>query len=90
MNWDTMSGFERDKMILEKTGGSAFPVHGQYGNKGEGMDLRDWLAGQALVGICANSLFAHSGHGYEYLAEWAYSIADALMAKRRDFTHGKT
>jgi hypothetical protein len=56
----------------------AFPVHGGY--KDPGMDLRDWFAGMALVG-----LFFHDDSGiwtYEEHATFAYDHADAMMAER--------
>lgn len=48
----------------------------------EGMSLRDWFAGQALVGICSISGpdFSLSP---EDEASWAYQRADAMMAFRK-------
>lgn len=69
-----------------KDGGPAFPwPHTQYPN-GEvewgspGMTLRDWFAGQALAGLCNG---AH-GYGAENTAAEAYSVADAMLAARKE------
>lgn len=41
-----------------------------------GMTLRDYFAGQAIIGICVNS-------GVKYFkAETAYKIADAMLEER--------
>jgi hypothetical protein len=48
----------------------------------EGMTLRDWFAGQALSGLCANQRATHEWIG-QYAASSAYSIADALLAARK-------
>lgn len=45
-----------------------------------GMTLRDYLAGQALVGLCANpSNTDHAGT----MAERAYKHADAMLKERQ-------
>ena len=83
MSADTMSGHERDKMILQKTGGPAFPAYGQ----GKGMSLRDWFAGQALAGRYPMddefSSCLREGASYDkHAARVAYAIADAMIAER--------
>lgn len=40
-----------------------------------GMELRDWFAGQALT--------MSQPDKPEYLADWAYRVADALLAARK-------
>ena len=75
MSADTMSGYERDKMILQKTGGPAFPAYGQ----GKGMSLRDWFAGQALAGLLANTSL---GGTCEDFAADAYKYAAAMLEGR--------
>jgi len=83
MNRDTMSGFERGKTIPGKTGGPAFPVCGQYGNKGEGMSLRDWFAGQVLAGLVTyDPRMADVGYEPSTVAGLAYKYADAMIAAR--------
>lgn len=62
-------------------GGPAFPLHpgvlpdwdGQ-----NGMSLRDWFAGLAL----ANQYTQHDCDPHK-VAEWAYHIADAMIAARK-------
>lgn len=65
-----------------RTGFGAPPVAVQY----EGMTLRDWFAGQALVGIIqAPDWTLPSGESAESDAEHAvaaYAMADAMIAAR--------
>lgn len=63
-------------------GGPAFARSGDRAIPGakpqEGMSLRDWFAGQALLakhGTWANS-------DAPVLAKWAYAMADAMLAAR--------
>jgi len=85
-----------EKMMGEqpKDGGPAFP-YGDYNNGGEaGMTLRDWFAGQALVGELASSSTAESceatacaarrmGRTIEHhIACNCYMLADAMLAAR--------
>lgn len=45
--------------------------------------LRDYLAGQALAGICAASAEPAHGRAMQLkIAETAYQIADAMIEKR--------
>jgi transcriptional regulator with XRE-family HTH domain len=48
------------------------------------MTLRDWFAGQALAGLCANRAVIDSTAGQEFeAAAWcAFEIADAMLAER--------
>jgi hypothetical protein len=57
----------------------AFPVAAPMNFEGlnEGMTLRDWFAGQALV-----SLGKHDISSSDYVAEHAYTLADAMLAHR--------
>jgi len=66
-------------------GGPAFPQHGWSSSpevlkrmEGQGgMTLRDWFAGQALVG-----LLAHNENGLlpsRKLADYTYQLADAML-----------
>ena len=59
-------------------GGPAFPV--MYCS--EGMTLRDWFAGQALVGMLQNYTTQKFGVGEETCARGAYEFADAMLAAR--------
>lgn len=76
-----------------KDGGPAFPVvsHGSVSDHqffSGGMTLRDWFAGQALIGVSAE-LVKHGypkpefSHGEIYsISTTAYMIADAMIAER--------
>jgi hypothetical protein len=82
-------------------GGPAFPVpvpfdpmHGVSADCGNyligsglgGMSLRDWFAGQALVGIGSADVRSESRPDYSLWAHNAYRLADAMIKKR----HNKT
>jgi len=54
-----------------KDGGPAFPL------RQDGMSLRDWFAGQAIV----DALYINDDD-IEKLADWAYKVADAMLAAR--------
>lgn len=58
-------------------GGNAFPW-GEHGTRIGGMSLRDWFAGQALGTAYCNETTADA----DKVAEWAYQIADAMLAAR--------
>ena len=62
-------------MSAPKDGGPAFPVTAYYGGK-EGMTLRDWFAGQALIGE------RNKGWPKTITAEECYEYADAMLAAR--------
>lgn len=52
----------------------------------KGMSLRDWFAGQALIGIIARPLSPGEGLCEHSIAQGAYEYADAMLAARK----GKT
>ena len=60
-------------------GGPAFPYPVKY--FGVGMSLRDWFAGQALVGLCAHD-GTHGVHDVKTTTGRAYEVADAMLAAR--------
>lgn len=64
----------------------AFPQF-DYGNRGAGMSLRDYFAGQALVGVMGNSnlLAAASlkSDPKKSLALMAFEQADAMLRARK-------
>ena len=66
-------------------GGPAFPVVAEssaaHGAAFRGMTLRDYFAGQALSGFCANGTFG-SATSDQTVARWAYEVADAMIQKR--------
>ena len=59
-------------------GGPAFPWQDGFGRV-SGMTLRDWFAGQALAGLCANPSINMGSHA---TAEAAYLSADAMFIAR--------
>ncbi len=65
-------------MTRKDYGGPAFPQPGATQRKSGGMSLRDWFAGQALMGVLANR-----GHSTpEWLAKTSYEVADAMIKER--------
>lgn len=70
-------------------GGAAFPCE-TYGLRNgkettiptNGMSLRDWFAGQALIGIMSNYTTAIGATDAD-VARAAYDYADAMLASRR-------
>ena len=69
-------------------GGPAFPntskVHAGYGGESYGgMSLRDYFAGQALVGLLAMPASLDGmGKTDKLIAQYAYAVADAMLAAR--------
>jgi hypothetical protein len=68
-----------------KDGGPAFPETRwnditRSDVQWQGMSLRDWFAGMALQGACANA-WEEMGND-EQLAAFVYATADAMIAKR--------
>jgi hypothetical protein len=55
----------------------AFPSKGTQHVAYDGMTLRDWFAGQALIGLLGEGRWAE-----KILAEHAYRTADAMLAER--------
>ena len=72
--------------MAKNDGGPAFPRTGWTATNQEtmwpedGMSLRDYLAGQAIAGMCANPALASSS--VDNWARVAYQISDALIAER--------
>ena len=67
-------------------GGAAFPCvrNGKETTiPTNGMSLRDWFAGQALIGIMSNYTTAKFGATDADVARAAYDYADAMLASRR-------
>ena len=63
----------------DKDGGPAYPLSG----RNLGMSLRDWLAGQALMGIVSNGeILKQHGLIQDDVAKDAYRFADAMLAER--------
>lgn len=75
-------------MTTENSGGLAFPRPSVFSSQpallecgAVGMSLRDWFAGQAIIGILApidgepNAIIC---------AKWAYKIADAMISEKEN------
>ena len=62
-----------DTPMLRLPDGTIRPVGG-------GMSLRDWFAGQALVGLLSSGGDDIDANGY---AKGAYVVADAMIAERK-------
>ena len=58
-------------------GGPAFPIETTSTPYSPGMSLRDWFAGQALANV-----YTASETSPDKAAEWAYQLADAMIAAR--------
>ena len=82
-------------MSKDPTGGPAFPVPihkhsfdtrpSDFADTGmQGMTLRDWFAGQALVGILADGAMVRKPPSE--IAKMAYVFADAMIAEREKGT----
>jgi hypothetical protein len=69
-------------------GGPAFPSTIQYfpddknANEEQGMTLRDWFAGQALMGMMASGNPKTSLYLTKQDATYLYEIADAMLKAR--------
>jgi hypothetical protein len=61
----------------------AFPNEGfnGWGEPEQGMDLRDWFAGQALTGILANPT---TGDDLNAISKASYQLANYMMKARED------
>jgi len=68
-------------MTINKTGGYAFPHDSHYVDK-SGMTLRDYFAGQAISGLCANDS-ATARMSPAELGECSYQVADAMLEARK-------
>lgn len=69
--------------MRKNNGGPAFACASNHWHQG-GMSLRDWFAGMALQGICANpnTIMKDLDSGTKFVTEIAYFIADAMLAER--------
>ena len=69
-------------------GGPAFPVSiPGYGDNGcQGMSLRDWFAGMALLTLINKSENRDGGYDPITVAVGCYTIADAMLSQRKTET----
>jgi len=75
---ETKTTTEKKSPFVFEEGGPVHPV--TYGNIHDGMSLRDYFAGQALMG-----LIVHNNYGSvsdANIAKGAYSYADAMLEAR--------
>ncbi len=68
---------------MKNTGGPAFPfqaksVDGSHWSPEYGMTLRDYFAGQALIGLTC----IEGGFHPNIISEKAYEMADVMLKKR--------
>ncbi len=77
-------------MSKKDDGGPAFPVPEHVDADGvrrwgrpSSMSLRDWFAGQALMGAVA-TVRGPGFREWSYYADAAYAIADAMLAARSE------
>lgn len=74
--------------MAKEDGGPAFAnmtasSSGPVNPRREGMSLRDWFAGQALIGLCQAHMSAEEFVvSPALLARTAYAMADAMLAER--------
>lgn len=68
-------------MSTTNDGGPAFPSEWapKDGEFSQGMSLRDWFAGQALAGNADGWM---GSDAMERRANWAYAVADSMLAER--------
>lgn len=79
----------------KNNGGPAYPEHYTDGDgflcAVRGMSMRDWFAGQALVGLLSAPIGkvelrehagTRTGRSAEYVAALAYGFADAMLKER--------
>ncbi len=72
-------------MSADKTGGPAFPSKGlavatdDRAQDRDGMTLRDWFAGQALLGMVGSD---GEPVGFNAVASQCYKYADAMLVER--------
>lgn len=64
--------------MKENDGGPAFPC---IGHDWDGMTLRDWFAGQAMAAFIASNDH-EAGDRITDIPEYAYNVADAMLAAR--------
>ena len=71
---------------MRNDGGPAFPACNEANvNDTMGMTLRDYFAGQALLGIAATQVDDDLtiAQNAEVAANWAYCFADAMINERK-------
>ena len=67
--------------MTKSDGGPAFPIEMTGTPYAPGMSLRDWFAGQALMGLFSQAEIANVPSADD-LAQIVYGMADAMIAER--------
>jgi len=57
----------------------AYPYNPQFNQEHNGMDLRDYFAGQVIIGFLANPKTDYSS---KLIVRLAYEVADEMMEER--------
>lgn len=76
-------------MTTKDDGGPAFPTNREQNendvwfNGAPGMSLRDWFAGQAMIGMLHPGWEANAVNQPHLMAKKAYRAADAMLAARK-------
>ncbi|PYE89646.1 hypothetical protein [Phyllobacterium leguminum] len=82
------------RALPSKTGGPAFPrpqsetsMGGNY--EQDGMSLRDWYAGQAIIGLIQGYAIAYGSptNAMDEMAREAFSLADIMLLARDGGLH---
>ena len=73
---------------MKSDGGPAFPYDHLHrpraGEFSRGMSLRDWFAGQAMVGLMSDpGLRPSNTDEFEHMATRLYQVADAMLNERK-------
>ena len=68
-------------MAKHNDGGEAFPYERRNHplDYSRGMSLRDWFAGQALIGLCVDDV---RNWPVDLTARYVYELADAMLKER--------
>ena len=84
MKNDGGPAFARPTFIHSRGCGTGYYVDGT-----NGMSLRDWFAGKALIGLTSSIRACTDGEDYspEQMAEYCYECAAAMIAERSN-NHG--
>ncbi len=64
---------------------TAFPLKHADDKFNPGMTLRDYFAGQVIVGIVSNTVLWERIDTIEHSAELAYDIAEQLLIERQNY-----
>jgi len=86
VNWTIRYGEKESTFLEERTFQEIYFDDGRgifsSDDPQEGVSLRDYFAGMALQGSLASP--ANEGMTPDHLAEWAYSLADAMLKARKE------